>query len=228
MTILTTHVGSLPRGNDLAQLLIKQDHGEAVDDALFETTVQAAIDHAVQKQAEAGVGIMSDGEMGKVGYATYITARLEGFGGHVDRTPAKDLADLPELRIHDARLLAGAESLYTPRLQRASGEIAPLDDEASGDEQEDALRRVHAAMRDSLTVARANRFVEALLPERKSSMSSADIPLRCDDDIADLIACLLHARTADARYRVDVPEDVAPHFDAKLSHRLERFTLSRK
>ena len=139
-----------------------------------------------------------------------------------------EAAELPELRIHDARLLAGAESLYTPRLQRASGEIAPLDDEASGDEQEDALRRVHAAMRDSLTVARANRFVEALLPERKSSMSSADIPLRCDDDIADLIACLLHARTADARYRVDVPEDVAPHFDAKLSHRLERFTLSRK
>jgi hypothetical protein len=136
--------------------------------------------------------------------------------------------ELPELRIHDARLLAGAESLYTPRLQRAAGEIAPLDDEASGDEQDDALRRVHAAMRDSLTVARANRFVEALLPERKASMSSADIPLRCDDDIADLIACLLHARAADARYRVDVPEDAAPRFDAKLNHRLERFTLTRK
>jgi methionine synthase II (cobalamin-independent) len=95
MTILTTHVGSLPRGDALAQLLLKRDHGETVDDALFEQTVQAGIDHAVQKQAEAGVGIMSDGELGKVGYATYITERLEGFGGHVDRQPAKDLADFP-------------------------------------------------------------------------------------------------------------------------------------
>ena len=70
MTILTTHVGSLPRGDALAQLLPKGDHGEAVDDAHFEQVVQAALDHAVQKQAAAGVGIMSDGEMGKVCYAT--------------------------------------------------------------------------------------------------------------------------------------------------------------
>ncbi len=98
MPIPTTHVGSLPRGDELAQLLLARDHGQEVDDELFERVVQAAIDHAVQKQVDAGVGIMSDGELGKVGYATYITERLEGFGGHVDRTPAKDLADFPELR----------------------------------------------------------------------------------------------------------------------------------
>lgn len=98
MRILTTHVGSLPRGDELAQLLLARDHGQAVDEAHFEQVVQAAIDQAVQKQAEAGVDIMSDGELGKVGYATYITERLEGFGGHVDRTPAKDLAPFPELR----------------------------------------------------------------------------------------------------------------------------------
>jgi len=98
MSILTTHVGSLPRGDELAKLLLAQDHGEDIDTDHFEQVVQAAIDHAVQKQVEAGVGIMSDGELGKVGYATYITERLEGFGGHVDRTPAKDLADFPDLR----------------------------------------------------------------------------------------------------------------------------------
>ncbi|CAN5670822.1 cobalamin-independent methionine synthase II family protein [soil metagenome] len=98
MSILTTHVGSLPRGDELAQLLLARDHGQDVDAAHFEQVVQAAIDNAVRKQAEAGVSIMSDGELGKVGYATYITERLEGFGGHVDRTPAKDLADFPELR----------------------------------------------------------------------------------------------------------------------------------
>ena len=109
MTILTTHVGSLPRGDELAGLLLKRDHGEAVDDAHFEQVVQAAIDLAVQKQAEAGVGIMSDGELGKVGYATYITERLEGFGGHVDRTPAKDLADLPDLRKKLAAIMGAQE-----------------------------------------------------------------------------------------------------------------------
>lgn len=98
MAILTTHVGSLPRGDELARLLLALDHGEEVDTEHFERTVQAAIDDAVRKQVEAGVDIMSDGELGKVGYATYITQRLEGFGGHIDRMPAKDLADLPDLR----------------------------------------------------------------------------------------------------------------------------------
>jgi 5-methyltetrahydropteroyltriglutamate--homocysteine methyltransferase len=98
MHILTTHVGSLPRGEHLAKLLLARDHGEAVDTSEFESVVQAAIDNAVIEQAKAGVSIMSDGELGKVGYATYITERLEGFGGHVDRTPARDLAPFPDLR----------------------------------------------------------------------------------------------------------------------------------
>ena len=98
MRVQTTHVGSLPRGEQLASLLLARDHGETVDSDEFERVVQAAIENAVVRQAQAGVDIMSDGELGKVGYATYITERLEGFGGHVDRTPAKDLAPFPELR----------------------------------------------------------------------------------------------------------------------------------
>ena len=140
--------------------------------------------------------------------------------------------EFPELRIHDTRLLAGVESLYTPRLRRTAGEIEPLDDEASVSQQDDAMRRLHAAMRDSLTVARANRFVEQLLPERATSIRSDDIPLRCDEDMADLIACLLHAHAGDARYRVDVARERADadtaEYDPKLSYRVERFTLSRK
>jgi hypothetical protein len=140
--------------------------------------------------------------------------------------------DFPQLRIHDTRLLAGLESLYTPRLRRAPGEIEPLDSEASEDQQDDAMRRLHAAMRDSLTVARANRFVEQLLPERKSSMPSTEIPLRCEEDLADLIACLLHANASDSCYRVEVPRERADadtaEFDSKLSYQIEQFTLSRK
>lgn len=109
MSIATTHVGSLPRGDELARLLLARDQGEAVDDEYFEQIVQSALDDAVIRQSAAGVEIMSDGELGKVGYATYITERLDGFGGHVDRTPARDLADFPQLRRKLAAIMGSQE-----------------------------------------------------------------------------------------------------------------------
>ena len=93
----TTHVGSLPRGPELVKPLLARDHGEPYDVEEFDRLVQAAVDDAVAKQAAAGVTIVSDGELGKVGYSTYITERLEGFGGHCDRKPALDLAEHPDL-----------------------------------------------------------------------------------------------------------------------------------
>ena len=104
-SIQTTHVGSLPRSPELAAMLIKRDHGVNVPAAEFETLVSSEIERAVREQVKAGVSIVSDGELGKVGYSTYITSRLSGFGGHVDRTPAKDLADLPELRTKLAAIM---------------------------------------------------------------------------------------------------------------------------
>jgi len=95
--IKTTHVGSLPRGPELVPLLLARDKGEAYDAAEFDRVVQAAVDEAVAKQVEAGVSVVSDGELGKVGYSTYVIERLSGFGGHTPRKPAKDLAQVPEL-----------------------------------------------------------------------------------------------------------------------------------
>jgi 5-methyltetrahydropteroyltriglutamate--homocysteine methyltransferase len=92
-----THVGSLPRGDELTALLLAKDHGKPYDAAEFDRVVQNAIDNAVRKQVAAGVTIVSDGELGKVGYSTYVTERLTGFGGHVDRKPALDLAAHPAL-----------------------------------------------------------------------------------------------------------------------------------
>jgi 5-methyltetrahydropteroyltriglutamate--homocysteine methyltransferase len=96
--IPTTHVGSLPRGDDLVPLLLARDHGKPYDAEVFDRLVQAAVSEAVAKQEAAGVSIASDGELGKVGYSTYVTERLSGFGGNVARKPALDLAPLPELR----------------------------------------------------------------------------------------------------------------------------------
>jgi 5-methyltetrahydropteroyltriglutamate--homocysteine methyltransferase len=96
--IPTTHVGSLPRGDNLVPLLLARDHGKPPDAEVFDRLVQAAVNDAVAKQQAAGVSIASDGELGKVGYSTYVTERLSGFGGNVARKPALDLAPLPELR----------------------------------------------------------------------------------------------------------------------------------
>ncbi|MEG3164029.1 cobalamin-independent methionine synthase II family protein [Sphingomonas sp. PB2P19] len=107
--IATSHVGSLPRGPELTPLLLARDAGEPYDAQAFDTIVQAAVDAAVAAQVAAGVTIVSDGELGKVGYSTYIIERLSGFGGHSDRKPALDLAPLPELRKKLAAIMGAQE-----------------------------------------------------------------------------------------------------------------------
>ncbi|MDP3551748.1 MAG: cobalamin-independent methionine synthase II family protein [Novosphingobium sp.] len=95
--IKTTHVGSLPRGDELTPLLLARDKGEPYDAVEFDRVVSAAVDAGVKAQVEAGVSVVSDGELGKVGYSTYMIERLSGFGGHIDRKPAADLAEVPNL-----------------------------------------------------------------------------------------------------------------------------------
>jgi 5-methyltetrahydropteroyltriglutamate--homocysteine methyltransferase len=110
MTVIaTSHVGSLPRGPELTPLLLARDAGEPYDADAFDTVVQTAVDAAVAAQVAAGVTIVSDGELGKVGYSTYIIERLSGFGGHSERKPALDLAPLPELRQKLAGIMGAQE-----------------------------------------------------------------------------------------------------------------------
>jgi 5-methyltetrahydropteroyltriglutamate--homocysteine methyltransferase len=107
--IETTHVGSLPRGPELVPLLLARDKGEPYDEAEFDRVVQEAVDAAVKNQVAAGVSIVSDGELGKVGYSTYIIERLSGFGGHTPRKPALDLAQVPELAKKLAAIMGSQE-----------------------------------------------------------------------------------------------------------------------
>jgi 5-methyltetrahydropteroyltriglutamate--homocysteine methyltransferase len=152
--IHTTHVGSLPRSAELAAALIKRDHGEKGDEAAFDALVTSEIEKAVRAQVDAGVTIVSDGELGKVGYSTYITQRLSGFGGHVDRTPAKDLADLPALRQKLAAIMG------TQEFTRAAciGEVKLVD---STPVEED-IRRFTTAMKKE--GAKVRGFMNAASP----------------------------------------------------------------
>src|SRR5436190_8359347 len=76
--ILTTHVGSLPRPDDLRDLIQNKARGEAVDEALFAARVKSAVAETVRRQAEAGIDIVADGEMGRVGFIPYVNERLAG------------------------------------------------------------------------------------------------------------------------------------------------------
>ena len=78
---LTTHVGSLPRPDDLIAMMWAREDGILVDTAAMEERVYRAVDEAVARQIQAGIDIVNDGEWGKPSYATYIKDRLNGFGG---------------------------------------------------------------------------------------------------------------------------------------------------
>jgi 5-methyltetrahydropteroyltriglutamate--homocysteine methyltransferase len=97
--ISTTHVGSLPRPQEVVDLVFAQDRGEAVDPAELDRVVGAAVADRVQHQVDAGIDIVSDGEMSKIGYATYIRHRLSGFEvGDVPRATPADLDAYPRFR----------------------------------------------------------------------------------------------------------------------------------
>jgi 5-methyltetrahydropteroyltriglutamate--homocysteine methyltransferase len=96
--ILTTHVGSLPRSQEVVDLLFAQDRGETYDAQKFDEAMRRGVEDIVKRQVDAGVDIVSDGETSKISYATYIRHRLTGFEGDSPRPTPQDLDDFPEYR----------------------------------------------------------------------------------------------------------------------------------
>jgi 5-methyltetrahydropteroyltriglutamate--homocysteine methyltransferase len=95
---LTTHTGSLPRPDDLVQMMFRKEEGGPLDTAALETRVTSAVTELVDRQARAGIDVLSDGEAGKPSYATYVKDRLEGFGGEsVPVTRYQDVLEFPAL-----------------------------------------------------------------------------------------------------------------------------------
>jgi 5-methyltetrahydropteroyltriglutamate--homocysteine methyltransferase len=94
--ILTTHVGSLPRSDAVSEVLLAKEEGRLDSEARFEAVVAEAVKEVVARQVKAGVDIVSDGEMGKIGYATYIKDRLTGFEGDSPRRVPGDLEKFPD------------------------------------------------------------------------------------------------------------------------------------
>jgi 5-methyltetrahydropteroyltriglutamate--homocysteine methyltransferase len=120
---LTTHTGSLPRPDDLVQLMFAKEAGEPVDQAALDARVRDAVGEMVRRQAEAGVDIINDGEMSKPSYATYVKDRLSGFGGEGNSFVFQDLVGFPK----SAERVFGNPGRKARRTPACNGPVAVAD-----------------------------------------------------------------------------------------------------
>jgi 5-methyltetrahydropteroyltriglutamate--homocysteine methyltransferase len=124
---LTTHTGSLPRPADLVRTMFAREEGVPVDSAALAARIRAAVAEVVGRQVETGVDVVSDGELSKPSYATYVKDRLSGFGGASHPLQYRDLVDFPEL----ARRVFGDPGRSRRRTPACTGPIAVRDAQAA-------------------------------------------------------------------------------------------------
>jgi len=145
---LTTHTGSLPRPPDLIRMMFAKEESVPVDPAALGRRIRAAVAEVVQKQVEAGVAIVNDGEMSKPSYATYVKDRLNGFGGASHPLQYRDLAEFPEM----AKRVFGDPGRSRRRTPACDGPISVRDPRAAETDvynlvtARDAAKAEHAFM----------------------------------------------------------------------------------
>jgi len=99
--ILTTHVGSLPRPDDLFEMMLARMDGQPVDANRYAERVRQAVRDSVKQQVDAGLDIVSDGEMAKPSFITYAAQRLGGLEKREGVRPSpfsntRETRDFPE------------------------------------------------------------------------------------------------------------------------------------
>lgn len=152
-TIKTTHVGSLPRSQEVVDFLFTRERGQPCDQVRFDACMAAAVDDAVGRQVEAGIDIVSDGETSKISYATYVKDRYSGFSGDSPRSVPKDLKLFPGL----LKKLADSGGTPTYSRPRCTGPVAPLG--------RDELFKDIAHLQDAMNIHGVSRgFMNAASP----------------------------------------------------------------
>ena len=136
--ILTTHVGSLPRSQAVADFIFARERGEEYDQAAFDACMASAVDETIRRQKECGIDIVSDGETSKISYSTYVKDRYTGFSGDSPRNAPADLKLFPTFLERLAK--AGG----TPQFARpcCTGEVTPK----NGDDLQKDLSNLKAAL----------------------------------------------------------------------------------
>ncbi|HEU4368809.1 MAG TPA: cobalamin-independent methionine synthase II family protein [Methylomirabilota bacterium] len=120
---LTTHTGSLPRPEDLVRMMFAREEGVPVDPTALAARIRSAVAEVARQQADAGIGVVNDGEMSKPSYATYVKDRLTGFGGASHPLQYRDLVDFPGM----ARRVFGDPGRARRKAPACTGAIAVRD-----------------------------------------------------------------------------------------------------
>ena len=120
--IRTTHVGSLPRSQEVTDFLFSKEKNQAYNATHFDEVMKKHVDLIVSRQKDCGIDIVSDGETSKISYATYVKDRYTGFSGDSPRNAPADLKMFPTF------LQRLADSGGTPEYTRpmCTGEVKPL------------------------------------------------------------------------------------------------------
>jgi 5-methyltetrahydropteroyltriglutamate--homocysteine methyltransferase len=137
--ILVTHAGSLPRPDDVVEAIWARMDGKEIDEEAFAKRLDEAVPEIVEQQRSQGVDIVSDGELSKPGFSTYVSERFSGFDGRSE-FQADDVAPFPNL----AMRLFATDSMAHVIFSNCVGPVEPTNKEAI---QED-LRRLKAAVGD--------------------------------------------------------------------------------
>ena len=138
MALLATHVGSLPRSQQVVDFLFARERGEPYDAAEFDACMAAAVMENVRRQKDAGIDIVSDGECPKISYATYVKDSYTGFAGDSPRNAPADLKMFPSF------LDRLAKSGGTPKYARPQC-VGPVESKGQGELQKD-IAHLKAAM----------------------------------------------------------------------------------
>ena len=209
--ILTTHTGSLPRGEEIATLLAAHERGEPIEQTALESAGRRAVEGCVAQQHATGIDVVNDGEQTKPSYATYVIDRLSGFEGERrKRFPKRlDSADFPDW----ARQRA-PRGLATLRVPTCTGRIAWKDF--------DAVRAEIDLMRDAAEqIAAEEVFLSAASPGVIANMLPND-HYASDEEYLQALADVMrdeYEAIVDAGFllQVDCP-DLAMSRHSEFSH----------
>ena len=196
-SILTTHVGSLPRSKELSELLFAKDKKENIDQELFNDTVKKNVEEVVKRQLHVGIDVISDGEMSKISYATYVKDRIKGFSGESERRAPADLDAFPAYKTKIAN--SGGTPTYTrpcctselevQDAQSLKNDIKNFRDSLSANNHSKAF--MNAASPGVINVFMPNKFYkdDDTYLEKLSEVMSAEYKLITDNNIYLQLDC---------------------------------------
>lgn len=177
--ILTTHTGSLPRTAELTSLLVGREQGRDIDDADMAAEARKALDIVLARQIDAGVDIGNDGEVPRIGFSTYVTERISGFGGESVRRRPSDMDKFPDYAAFLIKQIGATDDLAKVWNAPEAQEELHYDTSLSGARAEsalfaDGLAAVDGAFAETFMTAASPGIISTTLLRAKNNRAYAN------------------------------------------------------